>query len=284
MEFLLQVGTCCKAPATVGPFRERGIIFCPTHIINATLFVVEIIILFRESNASMTGSIDKEESRIRDVYTERDRLGQWWRDKLSLTLVEAHELERDFAAFLEQSGVTSLEGLKILDVGCGTGGWLLRLIQWGANAENLAGIDLLEDRVERARTRLPDFVDLRCGSATDLPWSDGTFHLVYQSVVFSSVLDPQVRKRIAGGMLRVTKPGGLVISHDLRIGNPRNRNVVGIGKRELSRLFNGRRLTLKSTTLAPPIARRLARYSEIACILLAKVPFMRTHYFASVTK
>ena len=40
---------------------------------------------------------------------------------------------------------------KILDVGCGSGGVLRDFIKYGALPENLYGIDLLEDRIERAK-------------------------------------------------------------------------------------------------------------------------------------
>src|SRR5215470_13105092 len=45
-------------------------------------------------------------------------------------------------------GLTSLNGKRILDVGCGNGGWLHRLIEtYGGEPERCAGIDLLEERI-----------------------------------------------------------------------------------------------------------------------------------------
>jgi SAM-dependent methyltransferase len=73
----------------------------------------------------------------------------------------------------------------------------------------------MEDRVRRARERFPD-LDVRAGSATELPFEDGSFDLVNQFTVLSSVLDPDVRAAIAGEMRRVARPGGVLLSYDLR--------------------------------------------------------------------
>ena len=50
--------------------------------------------------------------------------------------------------------------MNILDVGCGNGKWLRTLMEWGATANNLHGIDLLPDRVEKALQVSPniDFI------------------------------------------------------------------------------------------------------------------------------
>lgn len=41
---------------------------------------------------------------------------------------------------------------------------------------------------------------------------------------------------------------------------------------------------LRRVSLAPPIARALARWSWLACELLEKLPFLRTRYLAAIVK
>ena len=79
-----------------------------------------------------------------------------------------------------------------------------RTTQWGAVAANLYGIDLIAGRIAYARERLPG-ADLRWGDARHLPWRDGSFDLVTQFTVFSSILDTQVQAEVAAEMLRVLR-------------------------------------------------------------------------------
>jgi hypothetical protein len=102
--------------------------------------------------------------------------------------------------------------------------------------------------------------------------------------VFTSVLDSQIKLRIALEMLRVAKPGGIIFWYDFSVDNPLNKNVKGVGSREIHRLFQGCDIDLKRITLAPPIARLLAPYSWLVCYFLSKVPLLCTHYLAAIRK
>jgi ubiquinone/menaquinone biosynthesis C-methylase UbiE len=62
-------------------------------------------------------------------------------------LYRIQELERAVLRALVKSGHSKLEGLKVLDIGCGTGHWLREFAKWGAAPENLCGVDLIEDRL-----------------------------------------------------------------------------------------------------------------------------------------
>ena len=44
----------------------------------------------------------------------------------------------------------------MLEVGCGSGGNLRRMIDYGAPPENLFGFDLLPDRLRQARRQCPE--------------------------------------------------------------------------------------------------------------------------------
>jgi hypothetical protein len=77
-------------------------------------------------------------------------------------------------------------------------------------------------------------------------------------------------------------PGGAIVWYDLRVNNPHNRDVRGVGAAEIRAIFPGCRISLGSAILAPPIARRLARFSWPLCGLLAAIPPARIHYLAII--
>jgi ubiquinone/menaquinone biosynthesis C-methylase UbiE len=184
---------------------------------------------------------------------------------------------------LVRAGLFPLDGRMVADIGCGTGTWLLEFAQWGAEAAHLAGIDLDEGRASQARRQLPE-ADVRGGDAQHLPWADDSFDLVSQFTLFTSILSASVKTRIAAEMIRVTKPGGVIMWYDFRYNNPRNPNVKGIESAEIRSLFAGCSVTIKGVTLAPPLARRVAPVSYSLAVLLESVPFLRTHYLAMIRK
>ncbi len=128
-------------------------------------------------------------------------------------LLHAQSLERGLLTLLKRFDFTQLADKKILDVGCGSGSHLRRFLEYGAQPANLAGIDLLESRIERASALNPA-IDWRVGSAHQLPYPDASFDLVTSFVVFSSVLSATMRRMIANEMWRVRKPGGLIVCYD----------------------------------------------------------------------
>ncbi len=66
--------------------------------------------------------------------------------------------------------------------------------------------------------------------------------------------------------------------------NPRNPDVRGVKKSEISFLFPGCTIDIKRVTLAPPISRILAPYSWMACYLLEKLKLLNTHYLGIIRK
>jgi ubiquinone/menaquinone biosynthesis C-methylase UbiE len=184
---------------------------------------------------------------------------------------------------LRNSDFFPLTGRRVVDIGCGVGTWLLEFAQWGADPAEMAGIDLMPDRVARARQRLPQS-DLRIGSAGELPWVDESFDLATQMLVFENISDPVLERAMAAEMLRVVKPGGGILWFDLRVGNPKNPEVKGFRKHQIRALFPGCDAEIRPAVLAPPLSRSIAPHAWWAAEALSALPFLRTHYAAFLRK
>jgi ubiquinone/menaquinone biosynthesis C-methylase UbiE len=185
--------------------------------------------------------------------------------------------------FFRDIGLDTLRGLRVLDVGCGSGGHLRRLVDYGAEPANCYGIDPCSKSIAAARELNPNisFVE---GSAAQLPFHDNDFDLIFQFTVLTSVLDAGIRNSIAAEVRRVLRPGGYFIWYDFAFSNPRNPNVRGISRREISELLSGFRLKFLRVTLAPPIGRAIVKVFPSLYWILRAIPLLRTHYFCFAQK
>lgn len=226
-----------------------------------------------------------EVERIRAVYAHRRRTIPAGRYALTepFTLCSTHERESAMVALFRRAGLRSLEGLRILDVGCGRGELLRRFLSFGASPNSLFGIDLLPEHVEAARHLAPH-LEVTCGSAEKLPFPDACFDLVTQFTLLTSVLDDEIKRAIADEMARVLKPRGKLLWYDFSFDNPRNPDVRGVGKAEIRRLFPGFIMQARRITLAPPLGRRVAPVSSVLYYMLSKVKPLCTHYICLLEK
>jgi SAM-dependent methyltransferase len=234
----------------------------------------------------MTGRDDDPEvARIRDAYERRRRElpADLYSTDRPVNLFFRVGQERVLVQLLNERGLVPLRGRRVLDVGCGRGAWLATFEGYGVERSALAGIELDPERAQLCRDRLAG-ADVRQGNAAQLPWPDATFDLVCQFVVFSSILDERMRQDVAAEMRRVLRPGGAIVWYDFFVDNPRNKDVRGVGRGELARLFPGWRLDLRRCTLAPPIARRVVPRSWATGALLERLGVLNTHYLGLVTR
>ncbi|HEX8108972.1 MAG TPA: class I SAM-dependent methyltransferase [Kofleriaceae bacterium] len=104
--------------------------------------------------------------------------------------------------------------VRLLDVACGTGRTLHQLAV-AHPALRLYGIDLSPAYVRLARRRLADVAEvaLAVENAEALPFADGAFDVVTSVYLFHE-LPRNTRRAVAREMLRVVRPGGLVVLED----------------------------------------------------------------------
>ena len=194
------------------------------------------------------------------------------------------ERQRVMLQLLRQHGVKDMEALRLLEVGCGSGGNLLELLRLGCAPRHLAGIELLPERYVQARDVLPAGVRLQQGDAllADMPYASQDVVLV--STVFSSVLDSGFQQRLADTLWRWVRPGGAVLWYDFTYNNPHNPDVRGVSLRRVRALFPQGRINARRVTLAPPLARVLVRVHPALYGLFNSVPWLRTHILCWIEK
>lgn len=227
-----------------------------------------------------------EVSRIRAAYARREHA--FPKDRYSLfreeNLLSHLELQREIVRLLRHSQHSHLERARVLDVGCGRGFWLRQFIQWGARPNNLFGIDLLQERVRDGKQLCPEGTTLQWGDASELEFEDNSFDLILQFTVFTSILDPGMKKNVASEMHRVLKPGGAILWYDYFVSNPQNPDVNGVGRKEICQLFPGLSISLKRITLAPPLGRVVGPIAPFLHRLLSAFKPLCTHYLGFLIK
>ena len=106
-------------------------------------------------------------------------------------------------------------GMKVLDVGCGTGTTLERYVEAGCDCH---GVDASEAMLAQARKRLGDRAALTYGTAEQLAFDDDTFDRVLASL-FLHELSRDLRDAIIAELARVVSPNGRIVITDFGTGD-----------------------------------------------------------------
>ncbi len=168
------------------------------------------------------------------------------------------ERERASIRCLKRAGQVPVQDKRVLEVGCGGGANLIDLIRLGSQPQDLVGNDLLDEALLRVRT-LPPAVGLILGDASSLPMEEGSFDIVLQSTVFTSILEQNFQEKLANRMWTLLRPDGEILWLDFIWNNPKNPDVRGVPVKRIRQLFPRGLMLRWSVTLAPPIARRLCK-------------------------
>lgn len=126
---------------------------------------------------------------------------------------------RGRAATLELAKTASVDSTKrVLDVGSGVGGTSRCLA--GEFGCRVTGVDLTDEYCRAAamltaKIGLTDLVDFRQGDATNMPFPDDSFDVVWTEHVAMNIPD---KRGLYGEMYRVMKPGGTLAIYDILAG------------------------------------------------------------------
>jgi hypothetical protein len=230
--------------------------------------------------------MSNETDAVRDRYARRSATRDAMRYSMlsPATWQAVQERQRKTLQLFSRLGYSDLAGVRLIEIGAGSGANLLEFLRIGFSPENLAGIELLPDRAQAARRILPSAVQFMTGDAITQPIAAASVDIVYQSVVFSSLLDDQFQSSLAQTMWQWVRPGGGVLWYDFAYDNPSNPDVRGVPVKRVRRLFPEGVMMCRSVTLAPPLARRVASIHPALYTLLNIVPFLRTHRLCWIAK
>lgn len=223
----------------------------------------------------MESDRDKELERIRRTYADyrETREGLWDASNPGYARL-VRDRDRTLVALL-RSALAANPRARVLDVGCGPATLAVAARAAGLDP-SWTGVDLLAESIEIARRHAP-FGTWVQGSADRLPYRASSFDVAVASTLFSSLPSRDLEVAAAHEIARVLSPSGWLIWYDLRLDNPTNAAVHGIGRSALRRLFPGWSMDLRSITLLPPLARRLGLTVPVAYPVLEAIPLLRSH-------
>lgn len=131
-------------------------------------------------------------------------------DPVMRTLLRETRFKRHLLALAEMKS-----GQQVLDLGCGTA-TLTLLLKRQHPETSVVGLDADPEALKRARRKLTQArlqVTLTEGTATAVPYSDGSFDCVLSSLLFHH-LNAEQTVQAAQEVLRVLKPGGSMLVAD----------------------------------------------------------------------
>lgn len=174
--------------------------------------------------------------------------------------------------------ISERENKKVLEIGAGQGHNVPMFEQLGFKTENISLNELLPERIAAIKENYPT-LQLFEGNALNIETAQ-KFDVVYQSTVFTSILNNSERRKLADKMWSLLKPGGVILWYDFIYNNPNNSDVKKVSVPELMTFFpKASRYEIVKVTLAPPIGRRVGKFYH-----LFNFPFLRSHILAAFRK
>ncbi len=220
-----------------------------------------------------------EIERLRKLYSiqynpdPQDR-NYMWHPLNPISIYYRQAQERAIADVLRKN-FSSLSNLRVLDIGCGSGGLLRFFASIGMVPDQLTGIDLVPSRISAAHKLAPPGVSFLVGNGETLPYPNQSFDLIVQSTVFSSILDGQLRKSVASEMMRVLRNGDHILWYDMY--RSRNNTLHKLPIPEIRELFPGMQIK-QLHRLHPIYATRILSYGRFITEIWENLPGLpKTH-------
>lgn len=149
------------------------------------------------------------------MVNDYDKFAKERQEKLKSGMLPAH---RFVEKPMMKSMMPDLTLKKILMLGCGTGEETELLQLFGADINNLIGIDLSEESIKIAKETYPN-IDFRVSDMNELPFMDESFDFVYSSLTIHYTKTPN---KVYDEVYRVLKKDGLLlfsVGHPIRWGS-----------------------------------------------------------------
>ncbi len=235
----------------------------------------------------MDDILEKEKELIKQRYEKRDFLRTEQHSRYSpispCNYISACEKYALLAQTLGLIFKDDFRSKKYLDIGCGNGGNLTILNSMGVEPNCLYGNDIMPNRIEEAKKRLPTLAHLDCNNFLEIPYQENFFDCIFLYTVLSSILDLDFQKALIQKAKSLLKPGGVIIIYDFIYNNPANPDVRRIDIGFLKKTFIPLSYSIKKATIIPPIARKFNKF-PIILRLMSLFSFLKSHRFIYLQK
>ncbi len=167
--------------------------------------------------------------------------------------------------------LTVTDHSTILEIGAGQGGNIPLLKEAGFSDETIFVNELLPERIAHVKRAYPK-IKVFEGNALEVNF-ERKFDCIFQSTVFTSILNENDRVELANKMWQLLNPGGIILWYDFIYNNPGNADVKKVSIADVKKLFpRANKTKIIKVTLAPPIGRRVGKLYN-----LFNIPPLRSH-------
>ncbi|CAG8591362.1 13656_t:CDS:2 [Ambispora leptoticha] len=130
-------------------------------------------------------------------------------DKEAFRLSRYHEAIKEIwgGAFNSPVEKKLRQGAHVVDIGCGTGIWILDMAQQYPNSK-FVGIDI--SPIQPTEGLPPNVEFLQYNVLDGLPYEDSSFDLVHEKFMLVAFTGTQWEEKVIPEMIRLTRPGGWI--------------------------------------------------------------------------
>jgi ubiquinone/menaquinone biosynthesis C-methylase UbiE len=185
----------------------------------------------KDYKAVVTERFDLEKDISASIYAANHPIGKYSREVLF------SGLHRFLVEYAQQN--KNFSEIKLLDVGCGSGGMIEYFISKGFSPQNCFGIDLSSTRISSAQQMLPN-VNFIYGDALNLNFPNVSFDLITSFDLYSHITKEH---DIVKGLKNVNKSlatNGIFLWYDIyskdHYSAPKNSESWGFNKQQMIQL------------------------------------------------
>lgn len=187
------------------------------------------------------------------------------------------EIIKNISTFLKKEFI-DYKKLRLLEIGAGNGTNADFFLNLGFQIQNIYFNELIPERVLAIKSNYPNNIVFE-GNALEIDFNE-KFDIIFQSTVFTSILNQIDRERLAEKMLNLLNPNGIILWYDFIYNNPKNKDVRKVDDKELKILFTrASKIYYKKITLAPPIGRKVKILYK-----MFNISILRSHILAVIKK